>query len=118
METIKTSNQPAQGAAIAPTCPLDIHTGCLESNCICKKGGQSRCYVNWRITGTFHGSYIHAATEGEARKIFHDRYNGESIIHVVRMFDGKILQHAHTDEVENWRIDVSINAYRKKGGQQ
>lgn len=34
------------------------------------------------VTGTFHGSHIYANSEGEARRIFHARYNGESIIHV------------------------------------
>jgi len=34
------------------------------------------------ITGTFHGSHIFAKSEGEARSVFHNYYNGESIIHV------------------------------------
>jgi hypothetical protein len=34
------------------------------------------------VTGTYHGSIIMAKTEGEARKIFHDYYNGESILHI------------------------------------
>ena len=36
----------------------------------------------WAVTGTFHGSIIEAETEGEARKIFHKHYNGESITHI------------------------------------
>ena len=36
----------------------------------------------WAVTGTFHGSIIEAETEGEARRIFHKHYNGESITHV------------------------------------
>lgn len=36
------------------------------------------------VTGTFHGSIIYANTEGEARKIFHEFWNGESIIHLVK----------------------------------
>lgn len=36
----------------------------------------------WAVTGTFHGSIIEAETEGEARRIFHKHYNGESIIHI------------------------------------
>ena len=36
----------------------------------------------WAVTGTFHGSLIEAQTEGEARRIFHKHYNGESITHV------------------------------------
>jgi len=38
----------------------------------------------WAVTGTFHGSIIEADTEGEARRIFHNHYNGESIIHIKR----------------------------------
>ena len=34
----------------------------------------------WAVTGTFHGSIIEAETEGEARRIFHKHYNGESIL--------------------------------------
>lgn len=36
----------------------------------------------WAVTGTFHGSLIEASTEGEARRIFHKHYNGESITHI------------------------------------
>jgi hypothetical protein len=36
----------------------------------------------WAVTGTFHGSIIEAETEGEARRIFHRHYNGESITHI------------------------------------
>jgi hypothetical protein len=38
----------------------------------------------WAVTGTFHGSIIEAETEGEARRIFHKHYNGESITHIKR----------------------------------
>lgn len=41
-----------------------------------------RCTFCWAVTGTFHGSIIEAATEGEARRMFHNHYNGESITHV------------------------------------
>ena len=34
------------------------------------------------VTGTLHGSVVYAATEGEARRAFHKKYNGESIIGV------------------------------------
>lgn len=34
------------------------------------------------VTGTYHGSIIYTKSEGEARKIFHDYYNGESIINL------------------------------------
>lgn len=36
----------------------------------------------WAVTGTFHGSIIEAETEGEARRVFHKHYNGESITHI------------------------------------
>lgn len=36
----------------------------------------------WAVTGTFHGSIVEAESEGEARRIFHKYYNGESIIHI------------------------------------
>lgn len=39
----------------------------------------------WAVTGTFHGSIIEAVTEGEARRIFHKYYNGESIIHIKKL---------------------------------
>lgn len=32
------------------------------------------------VTGTFHGSYVYAFTEGDARRSFHKKYKGESII--------------------------------------
>lgn len=38
----------------------------------------------WIVTGTFHGSIVIAETEGKARKIFHDYYNGESIVSLKR----------------------------------
>jgi hypothetical protein len=40
----------------------------------------------YMVTGTFHGSHIYAFSEGEARRIFHDFYNGESITHVAKGF--------------------------------
>ena len=36
----------------------------------------------WFVTGTFHGGIFYAKTEGEARKLFHFRFNGESIVHI------------------------------------
>ena len=38
--------------------------------------------VPYTVTGTFHGSIVFAISEGEARRIFHKRYNGESILSV------------------------------------
>jgi hypothetical protein len=34
------------------------------------------------VTGTFHGSIIYAKNEGDARRIFHKQWKGESIIHI------------------------------------
>ena len=36
---------------------------------------------SFAVTGTFHGSIIYATSEGEARRIFHKHYKGESIIY-------------------------------------
>lgn len=36
----------------------------------------------YAVTGTFNGSIVFALSEGEARRIFHKRYNGESITNV------------------------------------
>ena len=41
-----------------------------------------RSVYSYAVTGTFHGSIIEAETEGEARRIFHKHYNGESITHI------------------------------------
>lgn len=38
----------------------------------------------YAVTGTYHGSLVEASSEGEARRKFHKRYNGESITHVVK----------------------------------
>ncbi len=32
------------------------------------------------VTGTFHGSHVYAKMEGDARRAFHKKYNGESIL--------------------------------------
>ena len=45
-------------------------------------GAVMRVAFCWAVTGTFHGSIIEAETEGEARRIFHNIYNGESITHI------------------------------------
>lgn len=37
------------------------------------------------VTGTFHGSWIRATSEGDARRAFHQHYNGESITHVKKV---------------------------------
>jgi hypothetical protein len=36
----------------------------------------------YAVTGTYHGAHIQAKCEGDARRIFHRRYNGESIISI------------------------------------
>lgn len=46
------------------------------------KLGDMREIKYWYVTGTYHGSIIEAYTEGEARRIFHGFYNGESITHI------------------------------------
>jgi hypothetical protein len=42
-------------------------------------------HTSWAVTGTFHGSIIEAESEGEARRTFHNFYNGESITHVKQL---------------------------------
>ncbi len=39
------------------------------------------------VTGTFHGSIVECTTEGEARRIFHRHYNGESILSIREIKD-------------------------------
>ena len=41
-----------------------------------------RSVYSYAVTGTFHGSIVEAESEGEARRIFHKHYKGESIIHI------------------------------------
>jgi hypothetical protein len=36
----------------------------------------------YAVTGTAHGAIIDAETEGQARRLFHKKYNGESIIQI------------------------------------
>lgn len=36
----------------------------------------------YAVTGTYHGSIVQAYSEGEARRLFHQQYNGESITHL------------------------------------
>jgi len=38
------------------------------------------------VTGTYHGAHVYATSEGEARRIFHNYYNGESIIHLIKAY--------------------------------
>ena len=45
-------------------------------------GDVNRSVYSYAVTGTFHGSIVEAETEGEARRIFHKYYNGESITHI------------------------------------
>lgn len=40
----------------------------------------------WYVTGTFHGAHVYAKSEGDARRAFHYKYNGESIIHILKAF--------------------------------
>jgi hypothetical protein len=41
----------------------------------------------YAVTGTFNGSIVFASSEGEARRVFHKRYNGESITHIKDITD-------------------------------
>jgi hypothetical protein len=45
------------------------------------------------VTGTFNGSHIGASSEGQARRMFHNHYSGESIIHLEVIYhkNGQIL---------------------------
>ena len=52
----------------------ESHPSCL--------GAVRRSVYSYAVTGTFHGSIVEAESEGEARRIFHKYYNGESIIHI------------------------------------
>jgi hypothetical protein len=36
----------------------------------------------WYVTGAFHGSHVYSRCEGDARRTFHEHYNGESIVHI------------------------------------
>jgi hypothetical protein len=42
--------------------------------------GMTRVFA---VTGTFHGSIVEAKTEGEAKRMFHKAWNGESITHCI-----------------------------------
>lgn len=39
----------------------------------------------YAVTGTAHGSLVEAKSEGDARRAFHEHYNGESITHVKKL---------------------------------
>lgn len=43
------------------------------------------------VTGTYHGSIIKTYSEGQARKIFHNFYNGESILNVLPLGYGCLI---------------------------
>jgi hypothetical protein len=47
-----------------------------------KQDAVMRSVYSYAVTGTFHGSIVEAESEGEARRIFHKHYNGESITHI------------------------------------
>lgn len=54
------------------------------------------------ITGTFHGAFISAFSEGMARAAFHRKYNGESIIAVRNSTTGKWLQNSSYSDCVYW----------------
>lgn len=59
------------------------------------------------VTGTFHGSTVIAGSEGEARKIFHKYYNGESIIKIeLRKIQFKNDKDVILELIENGNIFV------------
>ena len=41
----------------------------------------------YAVTGTFNGSIVVASSEGEARRVFHKIYNGESITNIKDISD-------------------------------
>ncbi|MEJ7829412.1 MAG: hypothetical protein WKF91_14475 [Segetibacter sp.] len=43
-----------------------------------------RSYTIYAVTGTLHGSLVEASSEGEARRMFHNAYKGESITYVIK----------------------------------
>jgi hypothetical protein len=51
------------------------------------KGAVRRSVYSYAVTGTFHGSIVEAESEGEARRMFHKHYNGESITHIRKRGD-------------------------------
>lgn len=50
-------------------------------------------YRSWNVTGTRHGSIVIARTEGRARRIFHEVYNGESILYCFLRFKCCVSSH-------------------------
>ena len=55
----------------------------------------------YAVTGTFHGAIVTAKSEGEARRLFHKRYNGESILCSHKRDDRyfKTLSTPHYDKI-------------------
>lgn len=49
-------------------------------------------FIYWVVTGTVYGSLVEAKSEGEARRISHKYYNGETIIdiHIRRYYKNTI----------------------------
>ena len=43
----------------------------------------SEAEQTYLITGCYHGSIVTANSEGEARKLFHTMYNGETIVTIM-----------------------------------
>lgn len=39
----------------------------------------------YAVTGTFNGSIVYAKSEGDARRAFHKKYSGESILSVKKL---------------------------------
>ena len=62
--------------------------GMMDTNAKKVPKGQQPFYHTHRpkrhyaVSGTFHGSIISAGSEGDARRLFHAAWNGESIISI------------------------------------
>lgn len=68
------------GQEMNPEDNVHFHSPSLHSS----KPLVSRSATVYAVTGTFHGSLVEAHSEGEARRIFHRYYKGESITHVIK----------------------------------
>jgi hypothetical protein len=50
-------------------------------------GNLNKIMKTYAVTGTYHGSIVFAKTEGDARRLFHNQYNGESILIIKNISD-------------------------------
>lgn len=68
--------------------PVSAYRGKTSQNQISRKAFNSNNMKTFVVTGTYHGAIIYAKTEGEARRLFHKQYNGESIVYLTVKPDG------------------------------